>query len=254
MSREILVVHESQLLRKIVASYAQAELSDLMVELASTAEEGLRILKEKKFDVVVSTLEMQGMDGLTLFREMAHTGSNAKTPFLLMTSTDTHGQRHRISQAGIDHVLLAPFTGEEFASALDRACNPREKRAHDRFGIYDTEAIIHIGQARVKAKILNISRFGAYCELVYRDDYVQPLKPVMFDIFFPEEYGRARAEGLEAAIMRLHVMTYGENYVPKIIRVAYQFINIPEAAAQTLATILDRAGFDYNLTEDKLRE
>jgi CheY-like chemotaxis protein len=252
MPRKILVVHESHLLRKIVASYAQAELSDLIVELASTAEEGLRILKEKNYDVVVSTLEMQGMDGLTLFREMAQTGSNSNTPFLLMTSTDTPDQRQRIFQAGIVHVLVAPFTGKEFAAALDRACNPREKRAHDRFGISDTEAVIHIGQARAKAKILNISRFGAYCELTYRDEYVQPLKPVLFDVFFSEEYGSVRAEGLKAAIMRLHVMAYDEIYTPKLIRVAYQFIHVPEAAGKTLATILERAGLDYSLTEEKI--
>ncbi|MEW5721899.1 MAG: response regulator [Thermodesulfobacteriota bacterium] len=252
MPREMLIVHESQLLRKIITGYVLSELSDLVVESAGSAQEGLVALEKKKYDVIVSALEMSGMDGLELFRRMRFLETNKDTPFVLTTSTDTKAQRRRVASAGIRHVLISPYTATDLARMVDVASDPREKRAFDRYSIPGVMAVFHWVESDISARVLNLSLKGVYCELVHREEYANPLRPFKLDLVFPEEYGRARVENILASVLRINVMNWRDDHTPDLVRLAVKFVQTPAAADKTLRMVLSQASRELSMTKDLL--
>jgi two-component system, chemotaxis family, chemotaxis protein CheY len=242
MSRRMLIVHESTVMRKILKSYAQAELSDILVDVAATSAEGVQKLQAADFDVVLSALEMSGLDGIDLRRSMRDMPRNCKTPVIITTSTDTPAQRDRLAREGIEHVLMGPGTAEKLAKAVDRAIHPRELRNHHRLSIPETEALLVSNPSGPTIRVHNISRTGLLGELQYSDELVCSWKPDLLHIIFSEEYGRARAESIQAVKTRIEVMSWAENdAIPDLLRLAWRFTGMPNAARNTLEMILDRA-------------
>jgi CheY-like chemotaxis protein len=61
-------------------------LGSLCVDTATSADEAIEKMKEKKYDVIVSDHLMPGKDGLQLLKELREEGKN--TPFLLLIGED----------------------------------------------------------------------------------------------------------------------------------------------------------------------
>ncbi|MEW6267292.1 MAG: response regulator [Thermodesulfobacteriota bacterium] len=254
MPRLMLVIHESQLIRKIVTGYALSELSDVLPETTGSTEEALKILSEKKYDVIISGMEMGGVDGAEIFKKMRRSGPNRETPFIILTATDTKANRQRLARSGVRHVLIAPFSGTDLSRLVNEASNPREKRCHERYSIPGTEANLKIQDAIIISTVINISTKGALCEFEYREEHPLSLRPFPLEVVFPAEYGHARAKDVLAALLRLNAMSWRPNHVPEIVRVAYKFVKVPEAAANTLAMVLGKASQDLTLTRDKMED
>ncbi|MFH1134465.1 MAG: response regulator [Pseudomonadota bacterium] len=247
MPRRLLVIHESHLIRKIVTSYALSELSDLIVEKADYASLGLQLLREKKYDIVLSAMEMAGLDGLELFRKTRESGPNQETPFVIMTSTDDPRHHERIRKKGIVHILSTPFTSAQLAGIVDKAVSPRDMRKYTRFSILGTEAEVETDDRAFGLKILNVSVEGMMGEIQYDDWLVTKWKINRVSLTFPEEFGQARARGVLGVICRVEVLSWRADETPETVRVAWKFTHVPELAQKTLEMILDRVEKDYNL-------
>jgi len=243
----MLIVIESELLRKIVSSYALAELSDVIAEEAVSFRSGMEKLAIKQYDVVLATAELNEGSGRELFEGMKLLEANATTPFVLITSTHSPDEDRRLDEAGIDYRLRAPYTSVDLARVVNEATQPRAKRIHDRYAIPKTLALIQVKDLSVTANAINFSREGVLCELTYRDDLARPLRPNRLEIIFPEEYGGRRAEDLIGIVLRFEVMTWTADHVPEFVRVAWRFIEIPDPALEILDDVLDRVDQEFSL-------
>ncbi|MBP9044120.1 MAG: response regulator [Spirochaetes bacterium] len=66
MTISVLFVDDDKSLLDGIKRVATIENEDMVVDTATSAEEALKLLESKKYDVVVSDQRMPGMEGLTL--------------------------------------------------------------------------------------------------------------------------------------------------------------------------------------------
>ncbi|PKL59553.1 MAG: histidine kinase, partial [Methanomicrobiales archaeon HGW-Methanomicrobiales-4] len=79
--RALYVDDESDLL--ITGKLFLERLGDFSITTASGAAEGIRLLQEQSFDVIISAHQMPHMNGISLLKNLKPHGDN--TPFILFT-------------------------------------------------------------------------------------------------------------------------------------------------------------------------
>jgi two-component system chemotaxis sensor kinase CheA len=115
----LLVVDDALTIRELQRSILQRAGYD--VGTAGDGEEALRALAERPADLVVCDVEMPGMDGFTLTREIRSTPELAATPVLILTSLGDDADRRRGMEAGADGYLVkSAFDEHTLLSAVRR--------------------------------------------------------------------------------------------------------------------------------------
>lgn len=88
------------------------------VETAPTAEEALRLLEQAHFALVLTDLQMPGIDGLTLLARIKE--RSPQTPVVMITA---HGSTETVIRAlrhGVDDFVLKPYRPEELLNIVNR--------------------------------------------------------------------------------------------------------------------------------------
>jgi two-component system chemotaxis response regulator CheY len=85
------------------------------VDVAAEGASALSMLMEKPYSLVVSDLNMEGMGGLELFRNMQADPELRDIPFILTTASLEPRHVVAAKQAGVRHYLLKPFTPGQLA-------------------------------------------------------------------------------------------------------------------------------------------
>ena len=118
--RKILVVDDNQTYRCVVTQM----LSRLGYYVISTdsGENGLALFLKNQFDLVITDLEMPGMDGIDLAGHIKEKSPFA--PVILMTGQDKEFSLAKIKDSSVDKTLFKPFflseIQEKIQSVLDR--------------------------------------------------------------------------------------------------------------------------------------
>ncbi len=89
----------------------------------SSGREALRMLREERFDALVTDVNMPEIDGLTLLR--ASLGLDPSRPVILMTAYEALGTAMAANEEGAYKYLVKPFRLDELALALKRALHGR---------------------------------------------------------------------------------------------------------------------------------
>jgi CheY-like chemotaxis protein len=88
------------------------------VLLARNASEGLDAIKNTLPHFVLSDINMPGMNGFELLREIRALGSGGNVPVIAMTALLTHADRARMLNAGFQAFLPKPFTPDKLAETI----------------------------------------------------------------------------------------------------------------------------------------
>jgi CheY-like chemotaxis protein len=90
------------------------------VVLARNGFEGLEATKNSCPNLVVSDIQMPGMNGFELLREIRAFGPDAggNVPVIAMTAFVTYADRARILNAGFQACLPKPFTPDKLSEAI----------------------------------------------------------------------------------------------------------------------------------------
>src|SRR5688500_11783229 len=86
------------------------------VTIAQDGEAAARLIKERRFDLVITDLNLPGMDGYDLIRLI-----KAKTPDLPMLAITGYTANHYTEQAyraGANHVMVKPVDRDEFVKRV----------------------------------------------------------------------------------------------------------------------------------------
>ena len=107
----ILIVDDFSTMRRIVKNL----LSDLGFTNTAEADDGataLPMLKNEKFDFVVTDWNMPNMDGLTMAEKIRGELGNATVNIIMLTTENTPIMKERGKAAGIKGWIVKPFKGD----------------------------------------------------------------------------------------------------------------------------------------------
>ena len=78
MSKKILIVDDSALMRRILCDIISADDRFSVADTAVNGMEALKLVRTNTYDLIVLDLTMPGMDGITFLKEMNRIGNNTK--------------------------------------------------------------------------------------------------------------------------------------------------------------------------------
>lgn len=241
MNRQLLVIHPSGMMRKLITRYVMAELEEWQLEVVESAAEGLTALGRKTYDLVISALEMPGIDGLELNGRMGQIKLNRNTPLVVVTNSGTTEQQAELKSQGIQHYLIAPFTAAQLTEMVENAQDWRTKRSQARYCIPNSGVVILAKEFKLKGSIINVSLGGLLAEFVIPVEMAPTLSPVEMATLFPETYHPGPVAGIRASLVRLHVIAWNEDNRPSRIRTAWRFVHLTVEAEEALQEVLDKA-------------
>ncbi len=118
MQNILIVEDEAKMQRLLQLSLAE---EGYTTRSASDAEQGLRLLRQEKFDLVITDLKLPGMDGLEFLQAVKRT--DARIPVILMTAFGTVETAVQAMKAGASDYVLKPFSLEEIKLIIQRELN-----------------------------------------------------------------------------------------------------------------------------------
>lgn len=124
----ILYVEDDPLNRRVVRDMLAVAGAD-MAE-APDAPEGLRLIDEDSFDLVLIDLRMPGMDGLDLIRRVRGRADDKRNlPLIVITAETGTEMESRCVEAGADELLTKPVAMKALFDAIGRVAVSRGTRA-----------------------------------------------------------------------------------------------------------------------------
>jgi CheY-like chemotaxis protein len=201
MPLRFLIVHESLVITNIVRKYILADHTETVIDSDNSPESAVKTLKEIKYDLVFSGLEMSGMTGLDIREQMRMSGVNQETPFVIMTPSDDEARRMKLSGRDIQHVLPIPFTSIQFRSLLCQIFHPQVRAIDAAYNIPRSRAAIRIGSRQIPADVINISADSIICELIPPGELADLKKATQITVHFPIDYGKALVIDMTGALL-----------------------------------------------------
>jgi len=111
MGKMILVVDDSPTVRKFVT--VSLEMQGFSVISASDGMDALEKLPTRKFDLVITDLNMPNMDGFDLIRSLRESPDFKELPVIILTSLADQGNREVGSKLGVSSYVVKPFSLEK---------------------------------------------------------------------------------------------------------------------------------------------
>ncbi len=132
---KILVVEDE---RK-TAAYLKRGLSEagLVVDVAATGDDGLRLASEGGYDLVILDVMLPGRDGLSVLQQLRRSGM--QTPVLFLTARDSVRDRVGGLELGADDYLVKPFAFSELLARVRALLRRAPSRRPDVLRLSDLE-------------------------------------------------------------------------------------------------------------------
>jgi DNA-binding NtrC family response regulator len=121
--RRILVVDDQESMRTLLRD--MLEVIGHEVTLAEGGEQALSVLKETRFDLVLSDLNMPGMDGATLLKAVKSTYND--TPVVIITGYGTFHTEKRVMKEGADGYISKPCTLAKIERTLSSILSAKQR-------------------------------------------------------------------------------------------------------------------------------
>jgi DNA-binding NtrC family response regulator len=112
--RRILVVDDQESMRSLLKD--MLEVIGYEVTLAEGGEEALRLVESNQFDLVLTDLNMPGMDGTALLRAIK--AMKAELPVVIITGYGTFHTEKRVMREGANGYISKPCTLTKIENTL----------------------------------------------------------------------------------------------------------------------------------------
>src|SRR5262245_14081879 len=112
----ILIIEDNEKNRKLVSDVLQFKGYQTLE--SETAEEGIRLVREKKPALVLMDFHLPGMDGIEAFKVLRADAATRSIPVLAVTASAMTEDRQKIMAAGFDGLQTKPINVKEFLAAV----------------------------------------------------------------------------------------------------------------------------------------
>ena len=115
----VLFIEDDRMNRRVVSD--MLDVAGATMTEAEDGPTGLRLLDERRFDMILVDLRMPGMDGITAIGHIrARPDDKARTPVIVVTADTAPDLRDRCLRAGADEVLFKPVAMDALFDAMGR--------------------------------------------------------------------------------------------------------------------------------------
>lgn len=133
----VLLVEDDKNLSFILKSSLEQMIGGYEVITASNGKDGLELLSQRVFDVIVSDVEMPVMDGRTMVQQLRK--HYPSLPILFITGLTTARDVINGYQSGVDFYIKKPFLPEELNAHIQAVlkmqaritCSPEQEKAKE---------------------------------------------------------------------------------------------------------------------------
>ena len=115
---QILAVDDSASMRQMVAFTLKGAGHD--VTEASDGKQALSLAKSKKFDLVLSDVNMPNMDGISLTKELRSLPDFKFTPILILTTEAGADKKQDGKAAGATGWIVKPFNPDQLLATIKK--------------------------------------------------------------------------------------------------------------------------------------
>jgi len=114
----VLIIEDNEKNMKLARDILQAK--GFKTVEAVTGEEGVKLAKERKPDLVLMDIQLPGINGIEAFRQLRAEAATAKIPVVALTASVTPTDRSQITAAGFDAFISKPISLKEFVETVKR--------------------------------------------------------------------------------------------------------------------------------------
>lgn len=185
MSSPLLLVEDTPSLRMVYESVLRSAKYDVVS--AATAEEGLRLFRKRRPEVVLLDLMLPDRSGLELMRDFL--ALQPETNVIVVTANGSINRAVEAMRAGAYEFLLKPFNEQRFLHAVDTALADIKRRGHT-------------GAATLPGEFVGTSRA---MQKVYKR--IQSVSSSMATVFISGESGTGKeicAQAVHNSSLRAH--------------------------------------------------
>jgi len=112
----ILVVEDNDKNRKLVRDVLTVK--GYRLAEAETGEDGVRIARELRPDLILMDIQLPGMDGITALRQLRADEATRRIPVIAVTASAMTHDRQKIMAAGFDGYQTKPISVRPFLEAV----------------------------------------------------------------------------------------------------------------------------------------
>lgn len=120
MGKRILAVDDSKTMRDML-NYTLVE-GGHDVTLATDGYDALSKLKENSVDIIITDINMPGMNGIELIKKVRIDPSYRSTPILILTTEAGKDLKQEGRSAGATGWVVKPFAPEKFLKVITKVC------------------------------------------------------------------------------------------------------------------------------------
>lgn len=129
MSTSILLIDDDKNLSR-VTQYQLTE-EGYVVQDAAGGRQGLDLLKENRFDLILLDMQMPEMDGIAVLKEIRK--QDPEVPVVIITAYGTVDSALRATELGADDYITKPFSINQIKLTIERSIYLRRLRTENRF-------------------------------------------------------------------------------------------------------------------------
>ena len=114
---DILIVEDSTMTRSLIRSVVEG-IDDVDTYEAASGFAALKMLPERKYDLIITDINMPDINGLELLGFVKSDNKYSDTPILIISTENSAEDRDRGMRAGASAYLSKPFEPEELLSTI----------------------------------------------------------------------------------------------------------------------------------------
>jgi two-component system, chemotaxis family, chemotaxis protein CheY len=126
MALNVLIVDDSPVMREFVGRVLKLSGLELGGRFdAADGQEALQVMERQWIDLVLADINMPGMNGEELVREMRNSTHLRSLPVIILSTDGTRGRMERMLKLGVAGYLQKPFPPEKLRAEVDRVLGRR---------------------------------------------------------------------------------------------------------------------------------
>jgi DNA-binding LytR/AlgR family response regulator len=123
--KSVLIIEDDIIIREATIKILSD--SGFSVDSASNGNEGLKLIKRNKYDVILCDIMMPEMNGFEVLENMKALKLNSKPVFIYLTAKSERPDYRQGMEMGADDFIPKPFTREELLKAIDTQLRKKEE-------------------------------------------------------------------------------------------------------------------------------